>query len=82
MFNAGGVLKLFLGSDERKRVGVGDDPAPGLGVLELVALQPRVMRLVEHRQVDLAQVDEAHRKPAVLLGDAAKPLAYGECRRA
>jgi hypothetical protein len=69
---------VVLRGDEDERVGAGDRGAPVLGVLVRVLLEPRVVRLVEDRQVDLCQVDQLDVEPAVLLGQALDPLGNGD----
>jgi hypothetical protein len=47
-------------------------------VLVRVALQPRVLRLVEDRQPDLGQVDQLDVEPAVGPGQLLHPLRHGQ----
>jgi hypothetical protein len=43
-----------------------------------VPAQPRVVRLVEHRQPDLGEVDQLDVEPAVRLGELLHPAGDGD----
>ncbi len=72
-----GAVKLWLYSaiTKHERVGRVDASAPLLRVVVLVVREPRVLRLVEERQVELDEVDQIDVEAAVCLGAADDPGA-------
>jgi hypothetical protein len=68
---------VVLGRHEDERVGGIDERGPVLGVLLGVLPQPRVVRLVEQRQVQLRQVGHLDVEAAVLPGALGDPGGDG-----
>ena len=72
---------VFRGHED-ERVRALDEGAPVLGVLVDVLVQPRVVRLVEDRQVQLGQVRHLDVEAAVLPGALGDPVGDGGCHPA
>jgi len=69
---------VVLRDHEDERIGPLDGGTPVFGVLVNVLAEPRVLRLVEHRQVDLGEIDQLDVEAA--MGDRALVNPAGDRR--